>query len=449
MQTEDDLYRAFQQFGTIQRVKVLNKRSSDGRLLAFVKFELASQADAAVTAFASGSAVGEAPAGIKCRIAERKGSRTQAPQIVQHVHVVQGCLGCAACAAERGWPYNAPALSTQPVDYSCLACAQLAMQTQQVHTHHPSHSHDHLHSTHALHTHSSGPHLHHHPQHTSAPTLNPTPLATNPPHTIHPESCGIGGTTTHQHQHTHPQGRPRHGLPIGLQLAELPPGPNTTDTPVYPLIPKSFALGAKVGLGGSVIDPVARAEQKRAENNYPPNSRLFISFSKPLSSHTLYTVFERAASQIGMLENVYLVNGKNYGYAKYSNAEAAEAAIKVLNNRLVEGAACRVTLAEPQKETSPLSIPTRPNDGSAGKLSTNQDGQQHGNRRRQNHTSFVEAQHDIAQTTTTGLYNTNPVPAMEHLQLEEDCIPVLSAMMESAALDLPMDNLLVTQSKLP
>jgi RNA recognition motif-containing protein len=120
-----------------------------------------------------------------------------------------------------------------------------------------------------------------------------------------------------------------------------------THFPEYPPITPGFGYKKKgpTAASGAAGAGETTAERRRHDNNNPPGSRLFISFSKPLPTELLHTIFMR----YGLLETVYLVKGKNYGYAKYATAHAAQVALHNLNNKLVEGVACRVSVADPQK----------------------------------------------------------------------------------------------------
>lgn len=76
---------------------------------------------------------------------------------------------------------------------------------------------------------------------------------------------------------------------------------------------------------------------------YPEGSRLFIVLSKPLPDYVLQDVFSR----YGALEYVRLQKDKNYGYAKYTTATAAQYAIQYLNNTDIHGQKIKIQIANP------------------------------------------------------------------------------------------------------
>lgn len=84
------------------------------------------------------------------------------------------------------------------------------------------------------------------------------------------------------------------------------------------------------------------------DRNYPEGSRLFIILSKPLPDYLLQDQFSR----FGALEYVRLQKDKNYGYAKYTTAAAANYAMSFLNNTEIQGQKITVTLAHPPNSDS-------------------------------------------------------------------------------------------------
>uniref|UniRef100_A0A7S1NAA3 RRM domain-containing protein n=1 Tax=Eutreptiella gymnastica TaxID=73025 RepID=A0A7S1NAA3_9EUGL len=159
-----------------------------------------------------------------------------------------------------------------------------------------------------------------------APPGTITPGGPVIPMGIHPH--GAAGYMSMAHYPVYPMMEPQY-----MPMHEM------THFPEYPPIPPGFNH-RKNNYG-----PGATAEQRRHDNNTPPGSRLFISFSKSMPQALLQSIFMR----YGPLETVYLVKGKNYGYAKYATAHAAQVAIHNLHNKLVEGVACRVSVADPQR----------------------------------------------------------------------------------------------------
>lgn len=97
----------------------------------------------------------------------------------------------------------------------------------------------------------------------------------------------------------------------------------------------------------SPSDSSSKAVQSN-DRNYPEGSRLFIILSKPLPDYLLQDLFSR----YGALEYVRLQKDKNYGYAKYTTAAAAQYAMSFLHNTEIQGQKITVTLAHPPNSDS-------------------------------------------------------------------------------------------------
>ena len=69
----------------------------------------------------------------------------------------------------------------------------------------------------------------------------------------------------------------------------------------------------------------------------------FICSPQPPAEHILRDIFGR----FGILTDVWVVRGKNYGYAKFTNRGSAEAAITALHGMEVFGVKLKVMLADP------------------------------------------------------------------------------------------------------
>ena len=69
----------------------------------------------------------------------------------------------------------------------------------------------------------------------------------------------------------------------------------------------------------------------------------FICNPQPPAEHILRDIFGR----FGILSDVWIVRGKNYGYAKFTNRAAAEATITALHGMEVFGVKLKVMLADP------------------------------------------------------------------------------------------------------
>ena len=72
----------------------------------------------------------------------------------------------------------------------------------------------------------------------------------------------------------------------------------------------------------------------------------FICTPQPPAEHILRDIFGR----FGILTDLWVVRGKNYGYAKFTNRGSAEAAITALHGMEVFGVKLKVMLADPPPE---------------------------------------------------------------------------------------------------
>lgn len=72
----------------------------------------------------------------------------------------------------------------------------------------------------------------------------------------------------------------------------------------------------------------------------------FICNPQPPADHLLREIFAR----FGMLTDIWVVRGKNYGYAKFTTRVSAEAAITALHGMEVFGVKLKVMLADPPPE---------------------------------------------------------------------------------------------------
>jgi RNA recognition motif-containing protein len=87
---------------------------------------------------------------------------------------------------------------------------------------------------------------------------------------------------------------------------------------------------------------------KTNDRYYPEGSRLFIVVTKPVPDYALQEVFSR----YGALEYVRLQKDKNYGYAKYTTAAAAQYALQYLNNTEIHGQKVKIQIAHPPNNDS-------------------------------------------------------------------------------------------------
>ncbi|KAF4026343.1 hypothetical protein G4228_018378 [Cervus hanglu yarkandensis] len=89
--------------------------------------------------------------------------------------------------------------------------------------------------------------------------------------------------------------------------------------------------------------------KKKAPPDTPVKERLFIVFNPhPLPLDVLEDIFCR----FGNLIEVYLVSGKNVGYAKYADRLSANDAITTLHGKILNGVRLKVMLADSPREES-------------------------------------------------------------------------------------------------
>ncbi|XP_032493257.1 RNA-binding protein 45 isoform X1 [Phocoena sinus] len=96
-------------------------------------------------------------------------------------------------------------------------------------------------------------------------------------------------------------------------------------------------------------DVVLPSCKKKAPPETPVKERLFIVFNPhPLPLDVLEDIFCR----FGNLIEVYLVSGKNVGYAKYADRVSANDAITTLHGKILNGVRLKVMLADSPREES-------------------------------------------------------------------------------------------------
>ena len=97
----------------------------------------------------------------------------------------------------------------------------------------------------------------------------------------------------------------------------------------------------------SPVRPIGLNRQRRNSLGSDYDGRVFfICNPAPPADHVLRDIFGR----FGMLSDVWLIRGKNYGYAKFNNRMSAEAAITALHGMEVFGVKLKVMLADPPPE---------------------------------------------------------------------------------------------------
>ncbi|KFO22407.1 RNA-binding protein 45 [Fukomys damarensis] len=96
-------------------------------------------------------------------------------------------------------------------------------------------------------------------------------------------------------------------------------------------------------------DVILPSCKKKADPETPVKERLFIVFNPhPLPLDVLEDIFCR----FGNLIEVYLVSGKNVGYAKFADRVSANDAIATLHGKILNGVRLKVMLADSPREES-------------------------------------------------------------------------------------------------
>ncbi|XP_062515771.1 RNA-binding protein 45-like [Corticium candelabrum] len=129
-----------------------------------------------------------------------------------------------------------------------------------------------------------------------------------------------------------------------------------TYAPAVPYAPSAMsaqtAMSAQSVMSAGIAPPgttpiSAEGQPAAVQGSTGESFRLFFICSPyPLAVEALREVF----SQFGSLIDVWLVRGRNYGYAKFSRSSAAEKAMTALHDMEVCGVKMKVTIAEPNPE---------------------------------------------------------------------------------------------------
>ena len=129
--------------------------------------------------------------------------------------------------------------------------------------------------------------------------------------------------------------------------------PGTTPHPSIPAtLPNSVDMGESYD--PSYCSVKLPAPHPLAPIDSPVDERLFIVCTPiPPPLYALKDVFGR----FGNLIDIYVLNNKTCGYAKYAAKESAEAAVKSLHGQDVCGSRLKVMLADPQDKTSGSTVP--------------------------------------------------------------------------------------------
>lgn len=145
------------------------------------------------------------------------------------------------------------------------------------------------------------------------------------------------------------------GSKITVKYADDPPShypPSPTTEPVYPMYHSAPHSPLRSPIKGSPtrslspVRPLPNRQRRHSFSSEFDGRVFFICTPQPPAEHILMEVFGR----FGMLTDVWVVRGKNYGYAKFTSRSSAEAAITALHGMEVFGVKLKVMLADPPPE---------------------------------------------------------------------------------------------------
>ena len=148
------------------------------------------------------------------------------------------------------------------------------------------------------------------------------------------------------------------GCKLVVKYAEDPPNvrygpPSPTFEPNYQYHSPPHSPMRSPVRSGSPVRPLGMTRQRRNSLGSEYDGRVFFVCSpSPPADQVLRTIFGR----FGVLTDIWVIRGKNYGYAKFMTRPAAESAITALHGMEVFGVKFKVMLADPP-----------PDDGSRNK----------------------------------------------------------------------------------
>ncbi len=138
-----------------------------------------------------------------------------------------------------------------------------------------------------------------------------------------------------------------------VKYAEDPPihyPPSPTAEPVYfhsaPHSPLRSPIKGSPVRSLSPVRPMVTRQRRHSFSSEFDGRVFFICNPQPPAEHVLRDVFAR----FGLLTDIWVVRGKNYGYAKFTTRSSAEAAITALHGMEVFGTKLKVMLADPPPE---------------------------------------------------------------------------------------------------
>lgn len=145
------------------------------------------------------------------------------------------------------------------------------------------------------------------------------------------------------------------GSKLTVKYADDPPPrypPSPTTEPVYPMYHSAPHSPLRSPVKGSPtrslspVRPLPNRQRRHSFSSEFDGRVFFICNPQPPAEHVLREIFGR----FGVLTDVWIVRGKNYGYAKFTSRSAAEAAITALHGIEVFGVKLKVMLADPPPE---------------------------------------------------------------------------------------------------
>lgn len=147
------------------------------------------------------------------------------------------------------------------------------------------------------------------------------------------------------------------GTKLAVKYADDPPPhypPSPTAEPIYtiyhsaPHSPLRSPIKGSPTRSLSPVRPLPNRQRRHSFSSEFDGRVFFICSPQPPAEHILREIFGR----FGMLTDVWIVRGKNYGYAKFTSRGSAEAAITALHGMEVFGVKLKVMLADPPPEES-------------------------------------------------------------------------------------------------
>lgn len=141
------------------------------------------------------------------------------------------------------------------------------------------------------------------------------------------------------------------GCPLMIQFMGAPEVSSHTSPPLMST-PSNLSSHSLISSAFSSNEPLACSvklppPQLLAPEHSDVKERLFVILTRPLPDQVVQDVFCR----FGQLISYYNIKGRNYGYAKFADAECAKIAMETLHGQEVCGERMKVVIAEPENST--------------------------------------------------------------------------------------------------